>query len=79
MVSPSAAVTITVNSFSPLTRSVPPVTSKVASASSVSTATSTEVAPAATSNVSPSTTSEPLIVNDEMFALLLAGTFKVTK
>ena len=79
MVSPSAAVTVIVNSFSPITRSLPPVTSKVASASSVSTATSTDVVPAITSKISPSATSDPLTVIEVMFALLFAGTFKVTK
>ena len=56
---PLAAVTVTINSFSPAVSSMSPTISKVAAGSVVSTMTSTDVAPGSISKVSPSATSEP--------------------
>ena len=63
MVSPSTAVTVTTNWFSPETRLSAPVTSNVASGLVVSTTTSTSVTPYSSSTRSPSSTAVPLTVN----------------
>ena len=75
---PSAAVTVTLSSFSPTIRFEPPKISNVASGFSVSTTTSTELTPESVSKVSPSTTSEPLIVKVSSSVLVLCGTTKIT-
>ena len=62
MVSPSAATTLTTSVFSPVSRPESPVMVKVASASVVSTLTSTSVVPFSSSTTSPSTTSLSLTV-----------------
>ena len=79
VVSPSGAVTVTVSSFSPTTRSVPPRTSNVASILTVSINSSTEVALASVSKVSPSATSMPLILKTESSVFVLVGTNRVSK
>ena len=63
MVTPSAAVTVTLSSFWPVARSVAPVTTKSASASDAITSTSTDSVPVGSSTTSPSITSTPLTVN----------------
>ena len=78
VVSPSAAVTVTVNVFSPEASSVPPVTSKVASGSVGSTTTVTSVTPYSRSTTSPSTTSTSFTVNTAREASLFKATTKVT-
>ena len=79
VVSPSGAVTVTVSSFSPTTRSVPPTTSNVDSILSGSIVSSTEVTPGSVSKVSPSATSEPLIWNTASSVFVLTGTTKVIR
>ena len=79
MVSPSAAVTVTVRVFSPATRPKSPSTEKVASASVVSTSTSTSVTPGSRSTTSPSATSLPSTWNTANEVSLDSSTSRVTK
>ena len=78
VVSPSAAVTKTLKVFSPVTRSVSPETSKVASGSVVSTVTPTSVIPGARSTVEPSSTSSPFTWKVASDVSELGKTTKVT-
>ena len=78
MVSPSAAVTVTVKVFSPTTNSLPPVISTVASESEASAITSTSVVNGARSTVSPSSTETPSTVKVAKLVSLLRGIDTVT-
>ena len=78
MVSPSAAVTITVSVFSPTTNSLSPSTSKDASMSVVSTSTITESVSGAKSTESPTSTARPSIVTPVRLVSLFRGTNRVT-
>ena len=79
MVSPSAAVTVTTRVFSPVTRPTSPVMTKVASASFVSTFTSTSAVPFSSWTTSPSTTSLSLIVKVASEVSSDAGITRTTK
>ena len=79
MVSPSAAVTLTTSVFSPVSKPTSPVTVKVASASLVSTFTSTSVVPFSRSRTSPSSTSLSLMVKIESEVSSEAGTTRTTR
>ena len=74
----SAATTVTTNSFSPVTRSVSPEIETVASASVVSTATSTVSVRYSRLITSPGVTVTSLIVIFLTVASSLNATFKVT-
>ena len=77
VVSPSAAVTATRSSLSPTTKSVPPVTSKVAFRSVVSTNTDTSVVKGARLTCAPSSTGSPSTVNVDRVTLVLSKTNSV--
>ena len=79
MVSPSAAVTRTDRTFSPVARSLSPEISTVASASVVSTVTSTSVVPGSRSTTSPSRTSLPSTWKTAREVSIPRRTFKVTR
>ena len=74
---PSAAVTVRVNSLSPVVKPVSPVTSKVAFSSVVSTKTSTELVKGGSSRTEPSVTSSPLTWNMLNEVSSSRATFKV--
>ena len=77
-VSPSAAVTVTVKTFSPTTSSSAPKISNEALASVVSTVTSTSVVSSASSTTSPSATSLPSTWKTEVVVSVPSNTFKIT-
>ena len=79
MVTPSAAVTRTDNTFSPVARSLSPEISTVASRSVVSTVTSTSVVPGSRSTTSPSATSFPSTWNTAREVSMPKRTLRVTK
>ena len=79
MVSPSAATTLTTRELSPVSKPESPVMVKVASASVVSTLTSTSVVPFSSSTTSPSTTSLSFTVKVDRDASSDARTTRVTR
>ena len=78
VVSRSAAVTVTVKVFSPVTRPTSPETRYVASSSLVTTTTSTSVVPYSSSRESPAETSSPFTVIETTEASFEAGTSSKT-
>ena len=79
IVSPSAAVTVTVKVFSPGCKSVSPTTSTKASASVGVATTTTSVVPYSRGTLSPSATTTSLTVNTDKVASLFKGTTTVTE
>ena len=79
MVVSSAAVTVTVKVLEPVTRSLFPATTRVASESAASAITSTSAVPYSRFMVPPSTASSPFTANTESVASSLSATRSVSE